>query len=404
MATRTRQLTDEQLDRYSRQVILQELGAEGQKRLLESSVLIVGGGALGSPTAVYLAAAGVGTVGIIDADVVEVSNLHRQIMHSMETIDQPKAESAKQFINRLNPDVNVVVHQTYLDSSNALEIIKQYDVVVNGCDNFPTRYLVNDACVFLNKPMVDASILRWEGQATVFLPGKGCYRCLYPAPPPPGEVPNCAQAGIVGALAGHMGTLQAIETIKLLLGTGESLAGKLVIYDAMTGERRQVKLRRDPNCPVCGEHPTITELIDYEEFCGLPPRRDEEGGAPAKSPATVVAENGWEMDPEELFERRQNGGAPFVLDVRDPEEYVAFHIDGAALIPVDDLAERMGELASHKGEEIAVVCLSGGRSARATVALREAGYQATNVRKGMMAWLNAQLPTKQGPPPAQKAG
>src|SRR2546425_1214803 len=254
-------LTKEQMERYSRQTILEEVGLQGQRKLLDSKVLVVGAGGLGSPVAIYLAAAGVGTLGIVDGDRVDLSNLHRQIMHFTHDIGRPKTQSARRTLEDLNPDVTVIPHQTVLTSENAFEIISDYDVVINGSDNFPTRYLVNDACVMLHKPLVDASILKWEGQATVFSPGHGCYRCLFPTPPPPGTVPSCAEGGIIGALAGYMGTLQAIEAIKILLDKGETLANRLLIYDALIGEVRTVRWNRNPDCPVCGDQPTITALI-----------------------------------------------------------------------------------------------------------------------------------------------
>jgi adenylyltransferase/sulfurtransferase len=262
--------SEEQIRRYSRHIILPEVGGKGQRKLLNSSVLLVGAGGLGSPAALYLAAAGVGRLGIIDADVVDMSNLQRQILHHVDDVGRPKVQSAVESIAQLNPDVKVEPFQAVLSSENAKEIISQYDIVVNGCDNFPTRYLVNDCCVLLKKPLVDGSIFKFEGQVTVFRPGVGCYRCLYPAPPPPGAVPSCAEAGVLGVLCGIVASIQGIEAIKLLLGLGESLAGRLLFFDALAMEFRQVKLRRDPNCPVCGDRPTITELIDYNAFCGLP--------------------------------------------------------------------------------------------------------------------------------------
>ena len=261
--------TPEQVTRYSRHIIMPQVGGKGQRKLLDSRVLIVGAGGLGSPVALYLAAAGVGTIGIADFDVVDLSNLQRQILHRTEDVGRPKVDSAEDNLRALNPDVRVVKHPG-LTSDNALEILKDYEVVVNGVDNFPTRYLVNDACYFLGIPLVDGSIFLFEGQATVFVPGKGCYRCLYPAPPPPGAVPNCAEAGVFGVLPGIIGCIQAVETIKLLLGLGESLAGRLLLFDALSMEFRQVKIRRDPECPLCGDQPTIKELIDYEAFCGVP--------------------------------------------------------------------------------------------------------------------------------------
>jgi molybdopterin/thiamine biosynthesis adenylyltransferase len=264
-------MTEEQVRRYSRHLILPEVGGAGQRKLLNSRVLLVGAGGLGSPVALYLAAAGVGTLGIVDFDTVDLSNLQRQILHHGSDVGRPKVQSAVETIADLNPDVRVVPYQQALSSENVRRIFADYDIVVNGCDNFPTRYLVNDACVFLRKPMVDGSIFKFEGQATVFLPGHGCYRCLYPAPPPPGVVPSCAEAGVLGVVCGVIASIQGVETIKLLLGLGEPLVGRLIFFDALAMEFRQVKYRRDPACPVCGDHPTITDLIDYHEFCGVPP-------------------------------------------------------------------------------------------------------------------------------------
>jgi adenylyltransferase/sulfurtransferase len=263
-------LTPEQVDRYSRHIIMPQVGPAGQRKLMETKVLIVGAGGLGGPAALYLALAGVGTIGIADFDVVDLSNLQRQVLHQTDDVGRPKVESAKSTLNSYNPDVNVVLHNTPLTSDNALELIPQYDYVINGADNFTTRYLVNDAAYFAGKTLVDGSILLFDGQATVFVPGQGCYRCLFPAPPPPGLVPNCAEAGVLGALTGVMGSIQAIELIKQVLEIGESLVSRLLLFDALSMEFRVVKLRRDPNCPLCGDNPTITELIDYEGFCGAP--------------------------------------------------------------------------------------------------------------------------------------
>ncbi len=263
-------MTPDQVKRYSRHIILQGVGGKGQRKLLDARVILVGTGGLGSPTALYLAAAGVGTIGLIDFDTVDVSNLQRQIIHTDDRVGMLKTESARIALEALNPDVTVITHNEPLTSANAMEILRDYDIVVNGSDNFPTRYLVNDACVFLGKPLVDASILRFEGQATVFLPGHGCYRCLYPAPPPPGMAPSCAEAGVLGVLCGIMGSIEGIEVIKLILGIGDSLAGRLLLFDALEMKFREVRIRRDPKCPVCGDNPTITELIDYEAFCGMP--------------------------------------------------------------------------------------------------------------------------------------
>ncbi len=260
----------EQLARYSRHILLPEVGGAGQRKLLAARVLLIGAGGLGSPAALYLAAAGVGTLGIVDYDNVELSNLQRQILHRVSSIGRPKVDSAQETLAGINPEVKVVPHRVVLSSENAREIVRQYDIVVNGCDNFPTRYLLNDTCVLEAKPLVDGSIYRFEGQATVFLPGKGCYRCLFPSPPPPGLVPTCAEAGVLGVLPGIIGCIQAAETIKLILGLGEPLAGRLLLFDALSMDFREVQLRRDPRCPVCGDHPTVTELIDYDEFCGSP--------------------------------------------------------------------------------------------------------------------------------------
>lgn len=264
------ELNDEQVIRYSRHILLKEVGGEGQKKLLKSRVLVVGAGGLGCPAAIYLAAAGVGTIGIIDFDTVDLSNLQRQILHGVKDLGRPKVESARESIENMNPDVTVRVHKEPLTSDNALEILGRYDVVVNGCDNFPTRYLLSDSCVMLKKPLVDGSILRFEGQVTVFTPETGCYRCLYPSPPPPGTVPTCAEAGVVGALPGIIGSIQAMETIKLLLCIGEPLVGRLLYFDALGMEFRKLKLRHHPDCPSCGDNPTVTELMDYKEFCGFP--------------------------------------------------------------------------------------------------------------------------------------
>jgi len=269
MAQQPLALTPQQVKRYSRHIIMGDVGSKGQRKLLQSKTLIVGAGGLGSPSAVYLALAGVGTIGIVDFDVVELSNLQRQILHHTPDVGRPKVQSAQDNILAYNPDINVVLHETRLESHNAMEIIGQYDIVINGADNFATRYLVNDACYLLKKPLVDGSILIFDGQATVFLPGEGCYRCLFPSPPPPGMVPNCAEAGVLGALTGLVGSIQATEALKLLLGIGKSLSSRLLIIDALDMSFREVKLKRNPKCPLCGDNPTVTELIDYEVFCGL---------------------------------------------------------------------------------------------------------------------------------------
>ena len=268
--TQTQTLSAEQVKRYSRHIIMPQVGSNGQRRLLESKVLIVGAGGLGSPVSVYLTLAGVGTIGVVDFDTVDITNLQRQILHQNKDVGRPKIESARETLKGYNPDVEVVGHEDPLTSENALGIISKYDIVVNGADNFATRYLVNDACYLLDKPLVDGSILLFDGMASVFLPGQGCYRCLFPTPPPPGAVPTCAEAGVLGALPGLVGSIQAIETMKLILGVGESLSGRLLLIDALTMELRAVKLRRNRECPLCGDSPTVTELIDYEAFCGAP--------------------------------------------------------------------------------------------------------------------------------------
>ncbi len=269
MATQSVALTPEQVKRYSRHIIMGDVGSSGQRKLMQSKALIVGAGGLGSPSAVYLALAGVGTIGIVDFDVVDLSNLQRQILHHTSDVGRPKLQSARDNIHAYNPDVNVVMHEARLESDNAMDIIGQYDLVINGADNFATRYLVNDACYLLGKPLVDGSILIFDGQTTVFIPGQGCYRCLFPSPPPPGMVPNCAEAGVLGALTGLVGSIQATEALKLFLGIGESLTSRLVLIDALSMSFREVKLKRNPECPLCGDNPTVTELIDYEVFCGL---------------------------------------------------------------------------------------------------------------------------------------
>ncbi len=281
MTTTAPQLTPEQVKRYSRHIIMPQIGSRGQRKLMEAKVLVVGAGGLGGPVALYLALAGVGTIGLVDFDVVDLSNLQRQVLHNSETVGMPKVESAIQTLNRYNPEVEVVAHEFPINSENAMDLIAQYDIVVNGADNFATRYLVNDAAFLSGKPIVDGSILIFDGQVSVYEPGKGCYRCLFPEPPPPGLVPNCAEAGVLGALTGTIGSIQATETVKLILGIGETLIGRLLLVDALNMEFRVVRARRNPACPLCGDNPTVTELIDYEVFCGLAPAPDQEGVAAA---------------------------------------------------------------------------------------------------------------------------
>lgn len=384
-------LTNEQMERYSRQTILDEVGIAGQRKLLDSKVLIVGAGGLGSPSAIYLAAAGIGTIGIVDGDRVDLSNLHRQVMHFSHDVGRPKTQSARRTLEDINPDVTVVPFQTVLTSENALDILRGFDVVVNGSDNFPTRYLVNDASVMLGKPMVDASILKWEGQATVFLPGHGCYRCLFPTPPPPGTVPSCAEGGIVGALAGFMGTLQAIETVKILLGMGETLANRLTIVDALTYDVRTLRWNRNPECPVCGDHPTITALIDYEAFCGVPGRAHVADAELEPEPVVDVVRANAMVETENAL----------LLDVREPWEWLTARIPGATHIPMGQIPTRIAEIPQDR--PVVVYCATGQRSADVTEALRQAGYpRVFNVAGGIVAWMNEQLPVESGPSHARK--
>ncbi|WP_324717407.1 molybdopterin-synthase adenylyltransferase MoeB [Carboxydochorda subterranea] len=395
-------LTGEQMQRYSRQILLQEVGVEGQRKLLESRVLIVGAGGLGSPTALYLAAAGVGTLGIVDGDRVDLTNLQRQILHFTHDVGRPKTQSARRTLEDVNPEVEVRPYQTVLTSDNAMEILRDYDVVVNGCDNFPTRYLVNDACVLLGKPLVDASILRWEGQATTYLPGHGCYRCLFPTPPPPGSVPSCADAGIIGALAGFFGTLQALEAVKVLLGIGETLVNRLLLFDALAADIRVVRYQRDPACPVCGDHPTVTRLIDYEEFCGVPHRHPApqaqaqqaagSGDGPAGEATPAVDGGVAQLSPPDVWKRVQEGGV-VLLDVREKAERDIMRIEGSLWIPLGELPQRLHEL--PKGRDLVAYCAVGERSARAVALLRRSGWErAFNLQGGIIAWLNHQLPVE----------
>jgi sulfur-carrier protein adenylyltransferase/sulfurtransferase len=368
------ELSNEEIARYSRHLIMPEVALDGQKRLKQARVLTVGAGGLGSPLALYLAAAGVGTLGIVDFDVVDESNLQRQIIHGTSDLGRPKMASAREKIEDINPNVKVEAFEEALTSENALEIFEDFDVIVDGTDNFPTRYLVNDACVLKGKPNVYGSIFRFEGQASVFYAEEGpCYRCLYPEPPPPGLVPSCAEGGVLGVLPGAIGTIQATETVKLLLGIGEPLIGRLLLYDALSMRMREMKLRKDPNCPICGENPTVTELIDYQEFCGIP-QAQQAGQADGVPEITV----------RDLKAKLDNGGGVSVLDVREPHEYEVANI-GARLIPLGELPERLVELG--KDETLAVHCKTGGRSARAVQLLKEAGFQDVyNVKGGITAW------------------
>jgi sulfur-carrier protein adenylyltransferase/sulfurtransferase len=368
------ELSNEEIARYSRHLIMPEVALAGQKKLKTARVLTIGAGGLGSPLALYLAAAGIGTLGIVDFDVVDESNLQRQIIHGTSDIGRPKMESARDRINDINPNVHVEEYEDALSSENALEIFRDYDVIVDGTDNFPTRYLVNDASVLTGKPNVYGSIFRFEGQASVFWAEEGpCYRCLYPEPPPPGLVPSCAEGGVLGILPGAIGTIQATETVKLILGIGEPLIGRLLLYDALGMSFREMKLRKDPNCPVCGENPTVTELIDYQEFCGIP-----------QANAQAAEDEVPEISVQKLKERLDNGEGLSVLDVREPHEYEVANI-GARLIPLNELPERLAEL--DKDAPLAVHCKTGARSARAVRLLQDAGFQsAFNVEGGITAW------------------
>jgi sulfur-carrier protein adenylyltransferase/sulfurtransferase len=373
-------LSHEEILRYSRHLILPDVGLDGQKKLKAARVLLVGAGGLGSPAALYLAAAGVGTIGLVDFDVVDKTNLQRQILHGTSTVGMPKLESAAARIHDLNPNVRVEPFETRLTSENALDIIREFDVVADGTDNFPTRYLVNDACVLLDKPNVYGSIFRFEGQASVFHATRGpCYRCLYSEPPPPGLVPSCAEGGVLGVLPGIIGSIQAMETIKLILGVGEPLIGRLVLFDALKLQFRELKLEKDPDCPVCGSHPTITALIDYEAFCGI-------GAEPSY--------DGVEISAQDLKDEWSRNPDLVVIDVREPHEYEITHIDGARLIPLGELPDRLGELDGHK--EIVTHCHHGARSLKALEILKAAGFsKVRSLRGGIDAWavnVDASLP------------
>src|ERR1039457_1949231 len=391
------ELTTDDLSRYSRHLLLPEVGMEGQQKLKAARVLCVGAGGLGSPLALYLAAAGIGTLGLVDSDVVDLSNLQRQIIHSTKDIGRKKLDSATEKLTALNPSVNVVKHDTMLSSANALEILKDYDIVADGTDNFPTRYLVNDACVLLGKPNVYGSIFRFEGQASVFATKEGpCYRCLYPEPPPPGLVPSCAEGGVLGILPGLVGVIQATEVIKLILGIGDSLAGRLLLIDALGMNFRTLKLRKNPDCPVCGTHPTVTALIDYDQFCGIEkpklvgPLEVARDQAVGEAP---IVDGIPQIGVEELKRKLDAKEDVFVLDVREPHEVPIAHI-GAPLIPLGQLEQRLGELAAYKNREIVIHCRSGARSQKAALILKKAGFKnPENLAGGILAWANKIDPT-----------
>jgi sulfur-carrier protein adenylyltransferase/sulfurtransferase len=370
------ELTNDEIRRYSRHLILPEVGLSGQKKIRAASVLCIGAGGLGSPIAMYLAAAGIGKLGILDFDSVDFSNLQRQIIHSTDDVGRPKTKSAEETIKSINPHVEVVTHNTRISSENALDLIRPYDIVVDGTDNFPTRYLTNDACVLLNKPNVYGSIFRFEGQASVFAPHLGgpCYRCLYPEPPPPGMVPSCAEGGVLGVLPGIVGTIQATEILKLALGRGSSLVGRLLLFNALDMKFRELKLRRDPQCPVCGDHPTIKELIDYEMFCGINPEPAE----PASNPDEVTV--------QEMKRALDNPALNIkVIDVREPDEYQIAHVNGVPLFPLSVLPQRFTEL--DPNVQYYIHCKSGVRSLRALTFLREQGFKyLKSVKGGIGAW------------------
>ena len=374
ITSRATELTNEEILRYSRHLIMPEVGVEGQLKLKNASVLLVGAGGLGAPLGLYLTAAGIGRIGLVDFDVVDHTNLHRQVIHGTKDVGRKKLDSAADRMRDINPNVNLELHDVALTSENALTLLQDYDLVVDGTDNFPTRYLVNDACVLLGKPNVYGSIFRFEGQATVFAyPGGPCYRCSYPEPPPPGLVPSCAEGGVLGILPGIIGVIQATEAVKLILGIGEPLVGRLLRYDALEMRFREYKVRRDPECPVCGDNPSINALIDYQQFCGIP-----------QQVSTTEPMKG-ELEVQDVKQKLDRGDDFLLLDVREPHEYQIARIEQAKLIPLGELEKRLGEL--NKDAEIVVHCKSGGRSSKAVDLLKQKGFQhAINMRGGILAW------------------
>jgi adenylyltransferase/sulfurtransferase len=419
------QLSNEQVNRYKRHLILPEVGVEGQLKLLNAKVLCIGAGGLGCPISLYLAAAGVGTIGLVDVDVVSPSNLQRQILFGVSDVGEHKVTASARRLKDVNPDLKVIEHKTIINSSNVMEIIKDYDIVIDGTDNFPTRYCVGDACVLAKKPNVYGSIFRFEGMVTVFAPHLAnplrpgergpCYRCMYPEPPDPGSVPSCAEGGVIGVLPGIIGTLQANEVIKLILGIGTPAIGKLVTFSAMDMEFRNFKLRRDPNCPVCGDHPTITAPIDYEQFCGVPaldPKSLEEtqrevhdakeqkahgGSAPVAKPDPSLDDQGlppgyrfnpqWEITPREVKSLLDAKKDFVFIDCRLPNEHAITHIEGAKLIPLQQLGQRIGELKGKEGEQVIVHCKSGGRSMQFAQVLKQQGFKdVKSMAGGILLW------------------
>ncbi|MBI1789795.1 MAG: molybdopterin-synthase adenylyltransferase MoeB [Acidobacteria bacterium] len=369
-------LSKEEILRYSRHLIMPEVGMDGQLKLKQAKVLLIGTGGLGAPLGMYLAAAGIGRIGLVDFDVVDFTNLQRQVIHGTKDVGRKKLDSAAETMTDINPYVRIDRHEVALSSENALDILKDYDIVVDGTDNFPTRYLVNDACVLLGKPNVYGSIFRFEGQATVFAyQGGPCYRCLYPEPPPPGLVPSCAEGGVLGILPGVVGLIQATETVKLILGKGEPLVGRLMLYDALAMRFRELKLRKNPECPICGDHRTITQLIDYHQFCGVPLHE------PAPAPGTAEGE----IDAAEVKARIDRGDDFLLIDVREPHEYQICCIPTARLIPLGELPKRVHELST--ADDIVCHCKSGMRSAKAVEFLKQAGFRKVkNLKGGILAW------------------
>ncbi len=373
-------LSADEIRRYSRHLVLPEVGLEGQLAIKSAKVLCVGAGGLGSPAAMYLAAAGVGTIGIVDFDVVDFSNLQRQLLHMTGDVGRPKVESAHDRLKAINPEVRVDTHAVTLSSANALDLIARYDVIVDGTDNFPTRYLVNDACVLTRRPYIYGSVFRFEGQVSIFATDDGpCYRCLYPEPPPAGLVPSCAEGGVLGVLPGIIGTIQATEALKQILKAGDLLAGRLLILDALAMNFREVHVRRDPECPVCGDHPTIRELQDYEQFCGT------------SLPASSSLPADFDISPVELSQTLGRPGAPLLLDVREPMEFKINRLPNSVLIPFGNLPERLGEIDSTR--DVVVYCHYGIRSLRAVELLRAAGFRARNLQGGIDRWIDEIEPT-----------
>src|SRR5688500_9190937 len=379
-------LSAEEIKRYSRHLIMPEMGMDAQRALKSKSVLCIGAGGLGSPAAMYLAAAGIGRLGIVDFDVVDYSNLQRQLLHTTNDVGRTKHKSARDKVVALNPHVQVDTYEEALSSDNAMRLVKGYDVILDGTDNVPTRYLVNDACVLSGTPNAYGSIFRFEGQASVFATKEGpCYRCLYPEPPPPGLVPSCAEGGVLGVLPGIIGVIQATEAIKVILGIGEPLIGRFLIYDALKMKFRELKLRKDPECPVCGTNPTVTKLIDYEQFCGIRPEPQ------AQSSGATVSE--WEITPVELKKKLDAGDDLFILDVREPNEYQINRIPGSTLIPLGELPRRYPELDPE--QDIVVNCKMGGRSAKAVDYLKSVGFKRVkNLRGGILEWIDKVDPTQ----------